>query len=46
MNCMGRMPYEIDVVNYTVNNMDPDVKAEMESTYTGHLSARMRDPIT
>ena len=46
MNCMGRMPYKIDVVNYAVDNMDPDVKAEMELTYTGHLAARTRDPIT
>ena len=46
MNCMGRMPCEIDVVKYAVDNMDPDVKAEMESTYTGNLTARTRDPIT
>ena len=46
MNCMGRMPYKINVVNYTVDNMDPDMKAKMESTYTGHLLARTRDPIT
>ena len=46
MNCMGKENYEIDVINYTVDSMDPDVKAEMESTYTGHLTARARDPIT
>ena len=33
MNCMGRQDYEIDVVMYTVNNMDPDVKAELLTSY-------------
>ena len=26
--------------------MDPDVKAEMESTYTGHITTRARNPFT
>ena len=46
MNCMGRKDYEVDVVNYAVDNMDPDVKAEMESAYSAHLQPRARDPVT
>ena len=46
MHSMGKENYKIDVVDYTVNNMDPDVKAEIESTYTGHLAVRARDPVT
>jgi hypothetical protein len=46
MNCMGNKDYEVDVVHHVVENMDPDVKTEMESNYTAHLSIRARDPLT
>ena len=46
MNCMGEKNYELDVVRYTVENMDPNIVAEMESSYAGHLGQRDRDPVT
>ena len=33
MNFTERYNYEIDIVNYIVDNIDSDMKAEMESTY-------------
>ena len=43
MNCMGGKEYEVDVVDYAVNSMEPDVKAEMEASYSDHLKPRTRD---
>jgi hypothetical protein len=31
------MDYKVDVLKYMVENMDPDVRAEMESKYAAHL---------
>ena len=46
MGCMGQSEYEVDVVSYAVENMDPDIRAQMEVTDSGHLSAQKRDPLT
>ena len=46
MNCMGEKDYNLDVVRYTVENMDPEIVAEMESSYVGHLGQREHDPVT
>ena len=46
MGCMGKTDYEIDVVSYAVNNMDPDIRAQIEGTYAGHLSPHKRNPLT
>ena len=45
MNCMGELNHKIDLVNYTVDSMNLDVKTEMESTYAGHISARDHNPV-
>ena len=37
MNCMGGKDCELDVVRYTVENIDPGIVAEMEYSYAGHL---------
>ena len=36
----------MDVVRYTVDNMDPDIVAEMKSSYAGHYGQQSRDPVT
>ena len=46
MNCMGEKDYELDVVRYTVDNMDPNTVAEMESSDAGHLGHQAREPVT
>jgi hypothetical protein len=46
MSCMGDKDYEMDVVRFAVDNMDVDIRNEMETVYTGHLQARTRDPLT
>ena len=46
MNWMGGKYYKLDVVWYTVENMDPDIVGEMESSYVGHLGQRARDSVT
>ena len=46
MNCMGENDYELDTVRYTVENMDTDIVAEIESSYAGHLGQRARDQVT
>ena len=46
MSRMGNEDYEMDVVRFTVDNMDVDIRNEMETVYTGHLQARTRDPLT
>lgn len=44
--CMGKDDYELDVVIYACDNMDPDVRRELESAHDGHLKARARDWVT
>ena len=34
------------MVRYKVDNMDPDIVTEMESSYVGHLGQQARDPVT
>ena len=46
MNCMGNKDYEVYVVHHVVENMDSDIKTEMESTYSAHLLIRARNPLT
>ena len=46
MNCMGRQDYETDVVMYTVDTMDPDVKEELLTSYDTHLQLCKRHPLT
>ena len=45
MNCIGKKEYDVNVVEYTVNSMDPDVNAEMEAAYSNHLKPRTCDPV-
>ena len=42
MNCMGKDKYELDVVTYAVGNMDPEIRRELEASYTDHLQTRER----
>ena len=44
-NCMGKNEYKVNIVDYAVNSMDPDVKAEMEAAYSDHLKPRTRNPV-
>merc|ERR1712194_98619 len=46
MSCMGNKDYEVDVLHHVVENMDSDIRTEMESTYSAHLGIRARDPLT
>lgn len=46
MGCMDKGPYQVDIVNWAVDNMDPDIRAETESQYNGHLKPRSRDKFT
>ena len=42
-SCMGKADYEVDVVTHAIDNMDPDIRKELESNYEGHLANRARD---
>ena len=46
VSCMGRGKFEIDVATYAVDHMDPDIRAQLEASYSAHLSDRERDPLT
>ena len=46
MNCTGKNNYKVGVVNYAVDNLDPDVKAKMKSAYSAHLKPRACNPVT
>ena len=46
MKCTRKYNYKVNVINYTADNMDSDIKVEMESTHAGHLITRVRTHIT
>ena len=46
MNCMGEKDHKLDVVRYTIENMDPEIVTEMESSYAVHLGQISCDPVT
>ena len=46
LNCMGNKEYEVDVVHHVVENMDPDIKIQMESSYNAHVLVQAGDLLT
>ena len=37
---MSKRAFEVDLVQHAMDNMDPEVKIHVESTYTDHLKHR------
>ena len=46
MHCTGKKNYKVGVVNYAVDNLDPDVKAKMKSEYSTRLKPRACNSVT
>lgn len=43
---MSKKAFEVDLVQHAMDNMDPEVKIHVESTYNDHLKHRERDNVT
>ena len=43
---MSKKSFEVDLVTHAMDNMDPEVRVHVESTYTDHLKHRERDNVT
>ena len=46
ITCMNRDVFEVDVVAHIIDHMDPQVRANLEASYTDHLKPRDRDWIS